>query len=292
MLVAHINHGIRKNAILDEEYVKERCEELKIPLYIKREDVLKVAKRDKISVEEAGRNVRYNFFEEILEKTNSNKIAIAQNSNDNAETVLLNIFRGSGISGLKGTMPIRDKKYIRPLIDISRGEIEQYCQEHKLNPRHDESNDESIYTRNKIRNELIPEIQKNFNPNIISTINRLSSLAHDEDRYLAEIVGIEFDRICVGNDLPDDLKCRGRHSLQNTIQLNLKQFNNLHIVIKRRLILYTINKLIGNTTGIEKIHVDDIIKLCENNIGNKYLTPRKHIKVSIYKGIAKFEKLC
>ena len=76
-----------------------------------------------------------------------------------------------------------------------------------------------------------------------------------------------------------------------TITLNLKEFNKLHLVIKRRLILYTINKLIGNTTGIEKIHIDDIIKLCENNIGNKYLTPKKHIKVLIYRGLIKFEKL-
>ena len=265
---------IRENAILDEKYVEEICKKLDIKCFIKREDVIKNAKQNKISTEEAGRNVRYTFFEEVLNTTNSNKIATAHNSNDNAETVLLNMVRGTGISGLKGIEPTRNNKYIRPLIEINRKEIEEYCIQNNLNPRHDESNDENIYTRNKIRNGLIPHIKKEFNPNVISSINRLSELAYDEDLYFNEIIEKIYNEIST-------LECT----------LNLKKFNDLHLVIKRRIILYTINRLIGNTTGIEKIHIEDIIKLCDSNIGNKYLTPRKHIKVLICKGMVKFEKL-
>ena len=133
-----------------------------------------------------GRNVRYEFFNEILEKTNSNKIATAHNSNDRAETVILNILRGSGLSGLKGIEPNREGKYIRPLININRDDIEKYCEENNLKPKYDESNNENIYSRNKVRNEIIPYIKKEFNPNIIKTINRLSDVATEENEYLQE----------------------------------------------------------------------------------------------------------
>ena len=134
-------------------------------------------KKLSISCEEAGRNVRYDFFDEIFDKVGANKIAIAHNKNDNAETVLMNIMRGSGVSGLKGIEPIRNGKFIRPLIEIDRKSIEQYCVDENLNPKFDESNKENVYTRNKVRNLLIPYIEKEFNPNIIESISRLSDLA-------------------------------------------------------------------------------------------------------------------
>ena len=102
IVVCHINHLIREEAIDDENYVKDYCNKNKIECYVKREKVEELSKKEKICTEEAGRKVRYEFFNEILEKTNSNKIATAHNKNDNAETVLMNIIRGSGTSGLKG----------------------------------------------------------------------------------------------------------------------------------------------------------------------------------------------
>lgn len=116
LYVAHVNHMIRKEADSETEYVKEFCKKLGIECFIKKIDVTKYAKDNKLGTEEAGRKIRYEFFEEILEKVSANKIVTAHNSNDKAETVLLNILRGSGISGLKGIEPIRDNKYIRPLI--------------------------------------------------------------------------------------------------------------------------------------------------------------------------------
>ncbi len=165
---------IREEAGEDEEFVKNYCMKRNIPFYAKKIDIKTVSKESKIGTEEAGRKARYDFFKEIFKITNANKIATAHTKSDNAETVLMNIIRGAGISGIKGIVALRDKIYIKPLINISRDEIEEYCKEKCLNPRHDKTNDENIYTRNKIRNILLPLIQKEFNPNIVETLDRLS----------------------------------------------------------------------------------------------------------------------
>ncbi len=275
--VAHINHMIRKEAEEETTYVKEFCEKLGIECYIKRIDVIKIANNLKRGTEETGRQIRYEFFNEILEKTNSNKIATAHNNNDKVETILMNILRGSGSNGLKGIEPIRDKKYIRPLINISRDEIENYCKTNKLEPKIDKSNDDNIYTRNKVRNIVIPYIKKEFNPNIIKTINRLSEVANEENEYMNKITKQMYNEIKLAS------------SKYKVIVLDLKKFNNLELVIKRRIILYTINELLSSTAGIEKVNIDDIIKLCNNNIGNKYLMPIKNLKILVRKGKIFFE---
>lgn len=272
--VAHINHMIREEADSETEYVQNFCKNIGVKCYIQKIDVQKKAKELKISTELAGRNARYAFFEEVAEKEKANKIATAHNANDNAETVLMNFMRGSGTSGLKGIEKIRNGKFIRPIIECNRKEIEQYAEENHLDPKYDKSNKENIYTRNKIRNLLIPYIEKEFNPNIIESINRLSTIAMKEDEYFHKIVENLFKKLCINGDNCD----------QNTIIISLKEFNTLDDVIKSRFILYTISKLLGNTQGIEKIHIEDIIKLCGNNIGNKYLTPNKNIKVYVKKG--------
>ena len=268
--VAHINHMIREVADEETAYVQNFCNNLGIECFVKKMDILKLAKQEKKGTEEVGRNVRYDFFEEILRKTNSNKIATAHNSNDKAETVILNILRGSGVSGLKGIEAIRDEKYIRPLIETERYKIEQYCSDNNLSPRYDESNSENIYNRNKIRNEIIPYIKKNFNQNIIGTINRLSEVASEENDYMQLLTKQTFENISTTDN--------------GEIILNLKMFNALDLVIKRRVILYTINELLHSTSGIEKVNIDDIVKLCNNNIGNKYLMPVKNLKIYVIRG--------
>lgn len=271
--VAHINHMIRKEADEETEYVKNFCKKIGVECYIKRIDVIKIANNLKRGTEETGRQIRYEFFNEILEKTASNKIATAHNNNDKAETILMNILRGSGVSGLKGIEAQRDNKFIRPLIEMSREEIETYCEENKLEPRIDKSNNENIYTRNKVRNIVIPYIKQEFNPNILKTINRLSEVATEESEYLNKVTVEAFNKVCLTVDAIEN----------STITLDLKRFNNLELVIKRRLILYTINELLSTTEGIEKINIDDIIKLCNNNIGNKYLKPIKNLKILVKK---------
>ena len=268
IVVAHINHMIREEAIEDERYVQEYCAKHTIECFVKRIDVLEIANNNKIGTEEAGRNARYEFFKEVMQKTNSNKIGIAHNKNDKVETIIMHLLRGSGISGLKGIEPIRDNIYIRPIIECDRQEIEQYCAEKNLQPRIDKTNFENEYTRNKIRNIVIPYIKKEFNPNIIDTINRLSEVIAEENDYMNQLTEQAYNKILLDKN-------------NKQIVLKLKEFNSQEIVIKNRLILLTIKKLTGSSQGIEKIHIQDIIKLCSNNIGNKFLTPNKNIKVLV-----------
>ena len=335
IVVAHINHMIRKEAEEETQYVKNFCDKLGIKCYIKRIDVIDKSNKEKIGTEEAGRKARYDFFEEVLNIVNANKIATAHNENDNAETVLMNIFRGAGTSGLKGIEPIRDNKYIRPISECERSEIEEYCRVNKLQPKIDKTNLENVYTRNKIRNVLIPEIKKEFNPNIIESLNKLSILARQENNFIQEyaknimenelIVEKNLENLQQSrNEKQNNKICReqmqkekiakdklqkgqmqknqiekeeiqrkqlqkeqiSKEKTQNnkSIVLNLKKFNQLDDVIKNRIVLEAIQRVLGSTQGIEKIHVDDIVKLCSKNIGNKYLTPNKNIKVLVKDG--------
>ena len=279
-VVAHVNHMIREEAKEDEAYVKNYCMKNNIQFYGKSIDVQKIANTNKISTEEAGRNARYDFFDEVLQNINGNKIAIAHNKNDKVETMMMNALRGCGIQGLKGIEPIRGK-YIRPLIECERKEIEDYCKENNMEPRIDKTNFENVYTRNKIRNIVIPYIQQEFNPNIIETMDRLSQLVTEQEAYIQKQVADAYKEIVLEEEIDSD---------NPYIVLDLKKFNVQEKVIKSNIILYTITRLFHTTKGIEKIHIEDIIKLCANNIGNKFLMPNKNLKIFIKNGKIKISK--
>lgn len=273
--VAHINHGLRENANKEEDFVRKYCEDNNIPFFAK-----KVNLKDNLfgmTIEEAGRRIRYDFFDEIMKKENCTKIATAHNSNDNAETVIMNMIRGTGLNGLKGIEPIREN-IIRPLIEVTRKEIEEYCNNNCIKFVHDESNDELLYTRNKVRLELIPYIEKNINTNVINNINRMSKILYEEESFIDSLVDDAYNSGIV-------------KETEGELIYNLKTFNKLNLVIRRRLILKFIIKTLGTAKDIEKVHVDDIVKMCENNVGGKYLKPNKHIMVSVLKGKIKFEKV-
>ncbi len=272
---AHINHGLRKNADNDEKFVKDFCESRNIPCFIKKVKLKEI--QSDMTLEELGRKIRYDFFEEIKEKENCTKIATAHNANDNAETVLMNMIRGTGLSGLKG-IDISRNHIIRPLLETTRTEIEEYCKSQNLNPCHDESNEEAIYTRNKIRLELIPYIEKNINSNIVNNINRMSEIIFDEEEYIKKQVDFAYKDTLIAEE-------------DGRVLCNLKKFNIYDKVIQRRLIIKYITKVLGNAKDIEKVHIEDILKMCKNNIGGKYLTPNKYIKIAVNKGIVEYTKL-
>ncbi len=277
LIVCHINHGLRKNAIKDEEFVKKTCEKLNVPFFVKKIDLKDKNNLKGLSTEEAGRKVRYDFFNEILKKKKATKIATAHNLNDNVETVLLNMFRGSGVTGLKGIEP-KTSNIVRPLIECSRDEIEEYCIENKLKPRHDETNSKTIYTRNKIRLELLPYIKENINSNVINNINRMSQIVTEEENYVNGKIDESFNSLII-------------ESSKDKVVLRLKGFNEQDILIRKRLVLKCINLVLGNAKDIGKVHVDDIVKMCENNVGGKFLTPNKHVKVSVINKKVIFEKV-
>ena len=233
IVIAHMNHLIRENAKKDEDFVKRYAKKKGIAFFSKRINVEELSKIKKIGIEEAGRCARYEFFNEVLKEVSGTKIATAHTKNDNAETVLMNILRGTGSTGLKGIEAKRDNIYIKPLIETSREEIEMYCKENRLRPRYDETNKDNSYTRNKIRNVLIPFLKIGFNPNIVETLDRLSKIMTDENNYLEGITEITYREILIKEE-------------KEEIILNLREFNKKHDLIKSRIIFWCIKKLLGN----------------------------------------------
>lgn len=181
--VVHINHCIRgKAADEDEKYVCEMAKLLECKMHTRSYQVEKMACELGKSVEEMGRELRYRAFEEIAGK---DKIAVAHNMNDNCETMLMRFFRGTGLKGLGGILPERDN-IIRPLLCLKRTEIERYCTENRLEYRLDSTNLVNDYTRNRIRLDIIPEIEKFFNGSITDTMYRTAEIMRSEEEYIAK----------------------------------------------------------------------------------------------------------
>ena len=291
IICAHINHLIRKDSTEDEQYVENVCEKMGIKCYVKRAEVEKIAKKKKKGSEEVGRKIRYDFFDEVARKENANKIAIAHNMKDNAETMLLNIIRGSGLTGLEGIQAEEYGKYIRPLINCTREEIEEYCEKNNLQPRIDSTNKENIYRRNIIRNKLLPQLQE-LNPNIVESLSNLSKIVKVQNMHIKNEVENIYNKIATEelntNNLQnknDSSMLKAKNKVSNVtlgkIELDLHEFQKLDLGLQQNLILYTINKLFGNTKNIEKVNIDDIIIICRRNVGNKYICPNKNLKILI-----------
>lgn len=291
IICAHINHLIRKDSTEDEQYVENVCEKMGIKCYVKRAEVEKIAKEQKKGSEEVGRKIRYDFFDEVARKENANKIAIAHNMKDNAETMLLNIIRGSGLTGLEGIQAEEYGKYIRPLINCTREEIEEYCEKNNLQPRIDSTNKENIYRRNIIRNKLLPQLQE-LNPNIVESLSNLSKIVKVQNMHIKNEVENIYNKIATEELNTNNLQNKNDSSIPKAknkvsnvtlgkIELHLLEFQKLDVSLQQNLILYTINKLFGNTKNIEKVNIDDIIIICRRNVGNKYICPNKNLKILI-----------
>lgn len=243
---AHVNHGLRgETAERDEEFSKEFAKNLGIEFFSLKADVRKIAAEKKISEELAGRFVRYEFFETLQKEHNIEKIATAHHKNDNAETILMNFMRGSGISGLCG-IPYERGQIIRPLLDVKRCEIEKYCSDNSLSYVTDETNSEDIYTRNKIRNILIPEIEKLFNPSFVDTVTKNASVMGADEEYL---------------NLQTDIAYKDA-VYKNTADITKLQ--NLH----RAIMLRVIRKMVDESctkTDVPFTVIDDIAELVKKN---------------------------
>lgn len=187
IICAHMNHLLRETASRDEEFVKSLCAGLNITFELKRADIGKIAAESKIPLELAGRNERYLFFSELKDKYNAEKAATAHNKNDVAETLLLHLIRGCGISGLTGIPPQREDGIVRPMLCFTRSEIENYLTCNSLDFCYDETNSDIQYTRNRIRHVILPEIEK-INPSFVESAAKSAELIRGEDEYIGNIV--------------------------------------------------------------------------------------------------------
>lgn len=260
LTVVHINHGIRgKEADEDAAYVRDICKAWDIPCRIYAVDIKEEALKRKCSEEETGRAIRYEIFEKVRLETGGAKIAVAHNMNDQAETVLMQLFRGSGMKGLGGISPVRGN-IIRPLLEFTRDEIESYCIQNQIQYRQDYTNALNIYTRNKIRNELIPFIQENFNPNIVKTLYNMSILLREEESFLNE-------------QAQAHLKCCVKEEKDQLLILDNHVFNTYHPILKKRIIRAVIERLSGHLRNIDSNHILDVIELSTKGTGKKLCLP-------------------
>ena len=259
LYAAHLNHQIRGiEAQKDALYVSEICDEMGITYFLKSIDVPKYCKDNSLSIEEGARKLRYEMFDEIKKRTKSNKIAIGHNLNDQAETVLMRIMRGRGLQGLRGIEYARENGVIRPLLDIERKDIEEYCKVHNLNPRIDESNLENIYTRNKIRLELIPYMTDNFNTNLIESIVRMSNSLRSDSDYIEAEAESKFKDIC--------------KVTSDTVDIKINGFSKLHNAIKVRVLRKGIKSILGDMNFIDQKHIEDVLEFESESKINKMLT--------------------
>ena len=259
LIVAHVNHCLRGlEADKDQEFVHNFCEDFKIECYSKRIDINEIAKINNVSSETAGRNARYEYFNELKNKFKANKIALAHNANDQAETILMRIIRGTGLEGLVGIKPVRDGIFIRPLIDITRNKIEEYCDRNNINPRIDKTNSQNIYTRNKIRLELIPYIEKNFNSDIVTGLIRLGDIAKKDNDFIEKQVDFSYKKYC--------------YTKQGKGIIKGEAFNEDEAVLSR-LIRRTFQEVNGNLYNFEKVHIYDIISIQKQGTGKEVTLP-------------------
>ena len=186
VIAAHFNHQLRgQESDGDEQHVAHMAERHGVELYVERANTAEYARHSKLGIQEAARKLRYEFFDKLLISSGYDKVATAHNADDNAETMLLNLFRGAGVHGLAGIPVIRpDKKVIRPLLFAQRRDIEQYAQSERVEYRDDSSNDTDHYTRNFIRHHVVPQIKDQVNPNLVQTLHRSAELFRELETYL------------------------------------------------------------------------------------------------------------
>ncbi len=248
LFAAHVNHGIRGAAADgDEAFSKDLCERLSIPFFCKRCSVPKIAREKKMSEESAGRMVRYEFFDRLCEENSINKIATAHHMDDNAETILMNIIRGTGSSGLSG-IEYKNGRIVRPMLDFNKKQILEVCREENIEFCTDETNSDTSYTRNNIRHVVLPHLET-INPNITESLVRQANILSAENNFMKSCCAAEYE------------KCK------TVAGLDIKKLSTLHIAVKRRIIFEFLARLKGSPRDITFENVSDVLSICESGSG-------------------------
>ena len=241
--VVHINHMIREDASEDAAFVKDLCARYGVEFFLFEEDVLKLAKDKGISCEEAGREVRYERFKQVMSSKKA-KIAVAHNENDVAETVLFNIFRGTGIEGLASLMPV-NKNIIRPLLGLSRVEIEAYLSEKGQQFKTDSTNAGCDYARNKIRNVMLPYAEENISSKSTEHIADLSKKMVLIREYIKKETEKAYLLAVTENE--------------GSSVINLRVFSGLDPMLKREVLLLVMEKLTPHRKDITGQHIASLL---------------------------------
>jgi tRNA(Ile)-lysidine synthase len=275
--VAHLNHQLRGvESEADAKYVSNLAGSLGIPITIDRQDVAAYRIERNFSVEEAARELRYAFLAKVAREVGANRIGIGHTRDDQVETILMHILRGTGITGLCGLAPCSPMAYdsqgmslpakqsnlliIRPLLDVAREETTSYCQEHQLDPRIDSSNRSLSFFRNRLRLQLLPLLRQ-YNPSVDQALLRLADIAK-EDSALIEQQSYELWDEVVRQE-------------NKAIHLDRKQIASLPIALQRQLLRAAVTKLAGDTRDIEASHIEAARSLLNKPVGKRISLPHE-----------------
>ncbi|MBS3810590.1 MAG: tRNA lysidine(34) synthetase TilS [Halanaerobiales bacterium] len=255
IMVFHLNHLFREEADQEAEYVNKICEERNISSIIKKYDVPSYVKKENLSPEEGARRIRFKFLKEICIRKDIQKVCLAHNKDDLVETVLFNIFRGSGMRGLKGIEDVANidcLKIIHPLLIFYRSEILDYCEQNSLKPVYDPSNKSNLYSRNRIRNNILPMIEEQINSNVKKSVTRLSETIKEDYDFLDEY------SCRVLNDI---LRKKGKRKYV----LDLEGLKKNHPAIIKRILNKVFFKLKGNIDNFYYKNYSDMLNFIRNN---------------------------
>ncbi|KNZ68880.1 tRNA(Ile)-lysidine synthetase [Thermincola ferriacetica] len=257
--IGHLNHMFRgKEAELDANSVARLAEKLGLPCTVERIDVPAYLSEHRVSAQAGARYIRYAFFEKLADEVGANRIATGHHADDQAETVLMNFLRGSGVSGLTGIPPVRQGKYIRPLIEVSRQEIENYCRYFDLPVRFDASNAKNIYLRNRVRNQLIPFLQKEFNPKIVQTIARFSEIARDDNEFICREAEKAWQLLGVGERTEE-------------IRFELDRFWEWPRAVQRRILIKAWEAVTGSARDIMYTNIENLLEFLKTGPASGYI---------------------
>lgn len=256
LLVCYVHHGIRRAADEEVERVRQEAARRHCAFVCCHSNVPAVAAREHRSLEDAGRDERYRLLRQEAKKWQARAIAVAHHRNDQAETVLLHVLRGSGLSGLKGMQPKRGD-IIRPLLDLTRQEIDEYIEKQQLQPCHDETNDSDVFFRNRIRLHLLPYL-KQYNPAIVADLNRLAQLAQADDDVLQQKTARVYAALAVRQ--------------QKTVCVDKKKFLAQPLAVQRRIIRLLCQDVTGSMKNISFQYVETVRKLAFKGAGKQFQT--------------------
>lgn len=276
LFAVHVNHGIRgAEADKDQAFVKEMCNNLGIPFSAYRYDVKSIANSEGLSEEEAGRKVRYKAFFDASVKYKCNKVAIAHNKNDSAETILFNLFRGSKMKGLTGIKPAAVMKtdagsitVIRPLLAVTREEIEAYLSGKNLPYQSDSTNFQNIYTRNKIRNVILDYAKKEINSNAIEHIAKAGEYLSEAQEFIEKCTEKRYEALV--------------REKQGFYEFDANELGKEEVIIQKGIVRKIFEGLAGKLKDIEAKHVKEVLSLGEKQVGKEIHLPYGMIAVKKY----------
>ena len=267
--VAHLNHQLRGNeSDTDAEYVLGLACRLGVPATVVRWDVADYRAAKGLSLEEAAREVRYDFLAEVAREMNATKVVVGHTRDDRVETILLHLLRGTGVAGLSGLQPRsllrcgehgRHLEIVRPLLEVTRRETWDYCKEHELEPRIDSSNVEPVFLRNRIRLELLP-LLKTYNPSVDAALLRLADIASDEASFIEEQVSLLWDRLASEE--------------KGIVYLDKDELAALPQALQRQAFRFAVKRLRGDLKDIEADHIEAMIDFLSKPAGRRISLPQ------------------